>query len=236
MMKDNIDRRLELITTDDGSHSLYVPELNETYHSFHGAVQESKHVFIKMGLDAYVAEFPDCETIRVLEIGLGTGLNVLLTAQWAFENAQKVKVTSLEAYPINPDFVEQLNYSKMLTNQHAETWFKNIHSGPWNKNNKIHEWLELIKIESKLEDYRLQKGEFDVVFYDAFAPNKQAELWEIEVLGKVFKSQSVNGLFVTYCAKGQLKRDLRDLGYEVETLPGPPGKKEMVRGRVAQVK
>lgn len=232
MTKDNIDRTVELITTDDGSHSLYVPELNETYHSFHGAIQESEHVFIKMGLDAHLSDRPDYETIHVLEVGLGTGLNALLTAQWAFEHKKNVQMTSLEAYPINSQLAEQLNYSKMLNNDLADTWFKDIHEGVWNENNKIHEWFDIKKIESKLEDYRLQDGEYNIVFYDAFAPNKQAELWEIDVLRKVFNSQSFKGLFVTYCAKGQLKRDLRDLGYHVETLAGPPGKKEMVRGRV----
>jgi len=231
MVKDKIDRKIELITTEDGSHSLYVPDMNETYHSFHGAVQESRHVFIKMGLDAHLEGNKNNEIIDVLEVGLGTGLNALLCAQWAFENKKKINMVSLEAYPIDMELVKQLNYAKLLNTHQAQQWFQDIHAGEWEESLEIHDKFELKKVEAKVEEYSLPDNNFDVVFYDAFAPNKQAELWEIEVLEKVFKAQSAQSLFVTYCAKGQLKRDLRTLGYDVETLQGPPGKKEMVRGR-----
>ncbi|MEL7004016.1 MAG: tRNA (5-methylaminomethyl-2-thiouridine)(34)-methyltransferase MnmD [Bacteroidota bacterium] len=231
MTKDKTERKIELITTDDGSHSLYVPELNETYHSFHGAVQESDHVFIKMGLDDFLNSHQNIPMINVLEVGLGTGLNALLTAQWAFEKKVKVNMTSIEAFPIDMELVKRLNYAQVLGTPNAEQWFESIHSGVWEEGLKINDWFELSKIEAKVEDYSLLDNHFDVVFFDAFAPNKQAELWEIGILGKVFKSQSPNGIFVTYCAKGQLKRDLKSLSYEVDTLQGPPGKKEMVRGK-----
>lgn len=233
MMKNKkTDEPIKLITTEDGSHSLYVPALNETYHSFHGAVQESEHVFISMGLDAFLKRNAGKKSLRILEIGLGTGLNALLVAKWGSVNNIKVEMTSLEAFPVDINLARQLNYADFLDHQDAATWFDKIHTNQWNESNAVNQWCDLHKVESKLELYLLPAGYFDVVFFDAFAPNKQSELWEIGILEKVFHSQSPEGLFVTYCAKGQLKRDLRDLGYEVETLPGPPGKKEMVRGRV----
>ena len=232
MASKKTERSIELLTTDDGSHSLYVPSLNETYHSFHGAVQESRHVFIKMGLDELITNDPDRKTISVLEVGLGTGLNALLTAQWAFENEVKVNMTSLEAFPIDIELAEQLNYTKIINHDSADEWFKKIHTSSWNEKNSINQWFNLNKVETKLELHALPPQFYDVVYFDAFAPNKQSELWELDVLNKVFKAQSPGGIFVTYCAKGQLKRDLRQLGYEVKTLAGPPGKKEMVRGKV----
>ena len=217
-----------LILTEDGSHSIYVPGLNETYHSFHGAIQESGYVFIKRGLE-YFAGNQNRSLIKVLEVGLGTGLNALLTAQWAEEMQKKVEMTSLEAYPVPKGLVDVLNYPGKISSKHAPGWFRKIHHSLWDEAVEIHDLFVLNKVMAKLETYPLPFQEFDVVFFDAFAPNKQAELWDLSVLDKVYQSQNYPSVFVTYCAKGQLKRDLRSLGYQVETLPGPPGKKEMVR-------
>ena len=217
-----------LIITEDGSHSIYVPALNETYHSFHGAVQESIHVFIEMGLDHF-AKHRNGSAISVLEVGLGTGLNALLAAHWANEMKVMVKMTSLEAFPIPPALASELNYPGKIASEHAMEWFRRIHNSPWQKALAIHDTFVLEKVKTKLETYPLPADEYDVVFFDAFAPNKQAELWELPVLKQVFQSQTTSSVFVTYCAKGQLKRDLKSLGYVVQALPGPPGKKEMIR-------
>lgn len=219
----------KLIITEDGSHSLFVPALKETYHSFHGALQESRHVFIDKGLNDWMAT--NIKTpIRILEVGLGTGLNILLAAEWGNHHNIQVEITSLEAYPINADIVSKLNYPQLLGDKLAAEWFSKIHNTPWNELNEIHSCLKLTKIDKKLEDVVLPNNTFDIIFFDAFAPNKQAELWEAEILEKIYNAQSPKSHFVTYCAKGQLKRDLKSLGYQVETLDGPPGKKEMVRG------
>ncbi|MEP2773196.1 MAG: tRNA (5-methylaminomethyl-2-thiouridine)(34)-methyltransferase MnmD [Fulvivirga sp.] len=222
-----MSRKLELIKTEDGSHSLYVPELKETYHSFHGAVQESRHVFMKQGLDFYYQNNQP-ELINVLEVGLGTGLNALLTAEWSVQNAY-VKMTSLEAYPVESSIASQLNYHTYIEDKQGKEWFDRIHSSEWEKTCAIHDTFDLLKNKLKVEEAELT-SDFNVVFFDAFAPNKQSELWEMQVLEKMYDALTSSGVFVTYCAKGQLKRDLATLGFEVETLAGPPGKKEMVRG------
>lgn len=219
--------KLELIKTEDGSHSLYVPELKETYHSFHGAVQESRHVFIKHGLDFYYQNNKS-KAINTLEVGLGTGLNALLSAEWALQNV-KVNMTSLEAFPVELSLAKQLNYHTYIDVKEGKTWFDRIHACEWEEKCAIHEDFDLLKNKMKVEEAKLM-SDFDVVFFDAFAPNKQSELWEMQVLEKMYDALTSSGVFVTYCAKGQMKRDLAGLGFEVETLAGPPGKKEMVRG------
>ncbi|MTI22896.1 methyltransferase [Fulvivirga sp. RKSG066] len=222
------ERKLHIIKTEDGSNSLYVPELKETYHSFHGAVQESRHVFIEHGLTF----FNSCtrkEPIKILEVGLGTGLNALLVTEWAYKARLNVEMTSLEAYPVAVEMALSLNHADYIKVDSANEWFAQIHKSPWGKLENISDHFKLQKIESKLEEVAL-KNDFDVVFFDAFAPNKQSELWELPILKKTYEALCKSGVFVTYCAKGQLKRDLKSLGFEVETLVGPPGKKEMVRG------
>lgn len=220
-------RKIEIIKTEDGSHSLYVPELKETYHSFHGAVQESRHVFIKHGLD-FLFDRDNAALVNVLEVGLGTGLNALLVAEWAKQHA-KIEMVSLEAFPVELEMAKKLNYSSYIQDSEGTQWFEAIHDSHWEKPIKIHDRLTLTKHQVKAENTKLTPN-FDVIFFDAFAPNKQAELWELHVLEKMYEALVSAGVFVTYCAKGQLKRDLASLGFEVETLAGPPGKKEMVRG------
>ncbi|HEX6892253.1 MAG TPA: tRNA (5-methylaminomethyl-2-thiouridine)(34)-methyltransferase MnmD [Chryseolinea sp.] len=216
---------IKLIVTSDGSHSLLNEKLNETYHSVHGAIQESLHVFIDNGLSYFIEKHSPSE-VSIFEVGFGTGLNALLTVK-AMQNANVVvKYVSIEAFPIGEALYAGLNYTKILGFEDA---FAFLHRSPWQKVNKISDHVELLKLQTTLENVQLTNGSFDVVFFDAFAPNKQPELWTIEMLHKVVSAMKSNGVFVTYCAKGQLKRDLKELGLNVETLPGPPGKKEMVR-------
>lgn len=218
---------LTIITTSDGSHSLLNTVLNETYHSTHGAIQESIHVFIKNGFDFFLQQ-NETDRINILEIGFGTGLNVLLTVQHTAQLNKKINYTSLEAFPIDISIVQQLNYPLALKKANDEE-FVNLHQLPWDETSEVRSNFYLSKLKMKLEEAHLEGNEFDLVYYDAFAPSKQPGMWELPVLRKVTDTMKPQGVFVTYCAKGQLKRDLTTLGLSVETLQGPPGKKEMVR-------
>jgi tRNA U34 5-methylaminomethyl-2-thiouridine-forming methyltransferase MnmC len=216
---------LTIITTSDGSHSLVNTALNETYHSTHGAIQESLHVFIKNGFDFLLQQNTEPE-IHILEMGFGTGLNVLLTLQG--RSHKKVFYTSLEAYPINVSIASQLNYPAALPGDDRNEFIR-LHTLPWDRESEMNSNFYFTKLNTKLEEAHLEQGKYDLVYYDAFAPSKQPAMWELSVLRKVAEAMKPNGVFVTYCAKGQLKRDLKSLGFFVETLSGPPGKKEMVR-------
>jgi tRNA U34 5-methylaminomethyl-2-thiouridine-forming methyltransferase MnmC len=216
---------VEIITTGDGSPSLLNTAINETYHSQHGAIQESKHVFLKHGLEFHMSENPK-QSVSVLEVGFGTGLNVWLTALASLSGKQRIVFTSVEAFPLEKDVWSQLSYTE---DPAEKTLFEQIHSAAWNEEVSIHPHFSLNKIHASLQAYEIPLSTFDVVYFDAFAPSKQPEMWELSLLEKVTASMALNGVFVTYSAKGQLKRDLRSLGLVVDTLPGPPGKKEMVR-------
>lgn len=221
------DDNIKIITTEDGSHSLYNATLNETYHSFHGAIQESRHVFVKNGLDYHKGIK---KNINVFEVGFGTGLNALLTAEWAQLHETYVTYETIEAFPIRMEQVSQLNYTSLVKVDNAQEWFNTLHEAPWNELHKITNFFSFKKIHESLKEHLLPFENYDIIFFDAFAPNKQSEMWEMDILSKIYQSMKPNGAFVTYCAQGQLKRNLKSLGLTVETLPGPPGKKEMVRG------
>lgn len=216
---------IQIITTGDGSHSLLNTALNETYHSVHGARRESLHVFIKNGLE-YFIEKNSHETIQIFEVGFGTGLNALLAASFAESEKQKISYTSIEAFPLTNGIVDQLNYAE---SDREKEVFQKLHSALWEQDVSVNDFFTLKKTKTTLQQIQLREKIFDVIFFDAFAPSKQPELWEIPMLEKVCRALRPDGIFTTYCAKGQLKRDLRSLGLLVETLAGPPGKKEMVR-------
>lgn len=220
--------KLEVIITSDGSHSLINTELNETYHSIHGAIQESIHVFIKNGLD-YFQKGSQLPTIRILEVGFGTGLNALLTLQYSLSQATKILYESLEAFPIEGETIVKLNYPKALDFPDAKNYFSLLHQSPWDQQTEISDVFTLFKRHVRIQDVDFGVEKFDLIFFDAFAPSKQPEMWELSILKRIEQSMKPGGVFVTYCAKGQLKRDLKSLGLMVETLSGPPGKKEMVR-------
>jgi tRNA U34 5-methylaminomethyl-2-thiouridine-forming methyltransferase MnmC len=214
---------LEVIATDDGSHSILNTALQETYHSRHGAVQESTHVFIDHGLR--VAELTRKESLRILEIGFGTGLNAALTLLEAGRRNLGITYESWEKFPLPAHVIDQLNYGAILGDIES---FHALHQAPWNVITTIRPGFELYK---RVRDILAEplEGNFDLIYYDAFAPSKQPEMWTQEILRKVTSALAPGGLLVTYCAKGQVKRDLAALGLTVETLPGPPGKKEMTR-------
>lgn len=213
---------IKIITTEDGSHSLFNEELQETYHSRHGALQESAYVFIAKGLDALERPL----AVSILEVGFGTGLNALLAERWSTNQSIPVTYFTIEKFPVRDSIWSSLNYC--ATQPETET-FERIHRSAWHQWTPISSHFSIFKMNESLQDSDLSALNVDLVFFDAFAPNKQPEMWELPMLTKVTTAMKTGALFVTYCAKGQLKRDLKSLGLQVESLPGPPGKREMVR-------
>jgi len=213
---------IKIITTEDGSHSLLNETLDETYHSRHGAKQESNYVFIDKGLNFFVDQ-NSAKAVSILEIGFGTGLNALLTAKKSSADQITINYTTIETDPLPPEIWKTLNYSL------NDLLFEDIHEANWNEWVSLTPTFKLFKNQISLQQVVFNDEEFDVIYFDAFAPNKQPEMWTYEMLEKVYRALKLNGVFVTYCAKGQLKRDLKTLGMSVESLSGPPGKREMVR-------
>ncbi len=216
---------IKIITTEDGSHSLFDEILNETYHSTRGARGESIHVFIKEGLEYWMNQ-NRAEEIRILEIGLGTGLNAFLTALFAQENQQKISFTSLEPFPVERPIYQKLNYPSTADEEHL---LMKIHDTEWEKKIGVNPFFNLHKTTSKLEDF-ISNHHFHVIYFDAFAPSKQPEVWSLGNLKKCYSLLDEGGVLTTYCAQGQFKRNLSEAGFRVETLQGAMGKKEMVRG------
>jgi tRNA U34 5-methylaminomethyl-2-thiouridine-forming methyltransferase MnmC len=210
----------QIITTADGSSSIYIPEWNEHYHSHHGAVQEAKHVFLKHGL----AVKQTLNEINILEVGFGTGLNAFLSV---LEVKSKIDYTGLEAYPLEREETKELNYAKT---EDEKVLFSTIQSAEWDKKTAVSNSFQLSKLKISLQDYQAKDETFDIIYFDAFGPRVQPEMWTTTLFQKLYNSLKKEGIFVTYCAKGQVKRDLKAVGFEVETLPGPPGKREMTRG------
>jgi tRNA U34 5-methylaminomethyl-2-thiouridine-forming methyltransferase MnmC len=213
----------ELRLTADGSPTLYVPELDETYHSMHGSVQEARHVFIENGLRFVATE---SKQVNILEVGFGTGLNALLTAQYATENAIRVNYVGLEAYPVEEAIWKEINYH---TDAEARSLYTKIMAHPFGETISIELNFSLFKEAKLIQDW-VANGTFDLIYYDAFGPRAQAEMWELPIFEKLYSLLNVGGALVTYCAQGQFKRHLKSLGMRVENIPGPPGKREMTRG------
>jgi len=220
---------IKIIQTEDGSHSLYRPDIMESYHSFHGAMQESVHVYIKSGLDYFASK--NKGAIQVFELGFGTGLNALLAWQWATENKREVIYTTIEPYPLDAVIWSQLNFAESLNSpEESKQVFEQIHLLSWGEFHQITPYFKFQKIASTLQDFEIPASQFHVIFYDAFAPKKQSELWEEAALKKVFESLKPSGVLTTYCAQGQFQRTLASAGFQVERIAGPRGKKHMVRG------
>jgi tRNA U34 5-methylaminomethyl-2-thiouridine-forming methyltransferase MnmC len=215
---------IKIILSKDGSHSLYNPQLNETYHSTHGALKESRYVYLEKGL----SEFSSQNSIHVLEIGFGTGLNALLTLLWAKEHQRKIYYSTLEPNPLSLEIIQQLNYAELLNTDKVD--FLNLHQVSWGITHDINEYFSFVKMQQKVEDSIFDNGIFDLCYFDAFAPNKQQEIWEVKNFEKIYAALRPMGKLVTYCAQGAFKRTLKEAGFKVEALPGPPYKKEMTRG------
>lgn len=219
----------ELIITKDGSSSVSIPQMQVTYHSLHGAIQESRHVFIRSGLlDSCL---PDYTGMRhVLEIGLGTGLNVLLTLLEADRAANRIYYTAIEADPLEEAFIKELNYCSLLGKPDYQARFEKIHTAGWEEMVEISMYMQLTKHRCRFHDYETTET-FNLVYYDPFAPAAQPELWTEPVFKKLFDLLLPGGILVTYCSKGEVRRAMASAGFSVEKIPGPPGKREMVRAR-----
>ena len=216
-----MDRKI--VKTSDGSHSLRIEEWDEQYHSKHGAVAESSHVFIKQGL-ARSAKSP----VSILEMGFGTGLNALLTILYAIENGIKVQYTAIEAYPLKKEEWQLLNYSEHLNAPHAQAHFEKMHEADWGKPISISDSFTLYKLQEDMTNFTAD-SKFDLIYYDAFGYRVQPELWSEQIFKNMFRALKEGGILVTYAAKGLIRRTLQSVGFEVERLPGPPGKREMIR-------
>lgn len=216
--------RREIIETEDGSKTIHLPELNESYHSIHGAVQEAKHVFLKSGWDQLaISEY------KILEIGFGTGLNAILTLIKGMKEDKKVHYTGLEAFPITPEEVKALNYAILPVIQSVKSEYEQLHESQWGKEININSEFILLKKEQKIEEFFPKENSYNLIYFDAFAPRVQPEMWTSEVFQKMYAALSKNGILVTYCAKGEVRRNMKHTGFEVERIPGPPGKREMLR-------
>jgi tRNA U34 5-methylaminomethyl-2-thiouridine-forming methyltransferase MnmC len=213
----------ELVVTADGSSSIYIPELNEHYHSVHGAIQEAKHVFIEAGLKFIQSSF---KKVRLLEIGFGTGLNCFLTFLESINLNTQINYTAIEPFPLTKDFISKLNYVEQLNTSQFVSVYNAIH-GSGDAVNLSEQFL-LKKIYKKIHEVELAE-KYNLVYFDAFGPRVQPEMWTAEVFEKIYNAMDENGALVTYCAKGEVKRTLKSIGFTVETLKGPPGKREMVR-------
>ena len=213
--------------TEDGSHSIAIPEMNVTYHSIHGAIQESKHVFIEAGLK-YFLDRDVPERIDILEVGFGTGLNALLTANELERTGASVYYVALDAFPISVEEAQSLNYCEQLDRKDLQEDFIRMHECGWNKSIAVTENVLMHKSNSTLQKFE-SETKFDLIYYDAFAPAAQPELWTEEIFQKLFLLLNQNGVLVTYCSKGDVRRAMAAAGFTVKKLPGPPGKREMLR-------
>lgn len=224
-----MQQNLSVITTADGSHSIFNSLLKEHYHSVHGAINESQHVFIEAGLKKILEQKTK---INLLEVGLGTGLNVLLTAICLEENNidKQIYYTAIEPYPLSKEIISQLNYKELFKSATTKKNSDTIHESEFGETHMLASNLSFIKTHNTLQQTTFNTT-FDLVYFDAFAPSKQPELWSIAIFEKLFNCMNTDSILVTYCAKGEVKRNLKAAGFIVETLPGPPGKREMTRAK-----
>ena len=212
---------VEIIQTKDGSHTLYSPQFDEIYHSRNGALAESQHIFMENGLDA-------CQNkeINVFELGFGTGLNALLT--WIYAESKNIKIHyhTLELYPVSLDLIEQINYPDLIGSKDK---FQKLHQTEWENTVKLSPHFSLHKINASIIDIQLPLSGINIIFFDAFSPEKQPELWTTEVFTKMYEILAPAGILVTYCSKSYVRNNMQQAGFEVSKLPGPHGKRDMVR-------
>ena len=219
----------EILQTLDGSTTIHLPVWNESYHSKHGAIQEAYHVFIQNGLNTFSGQ-----PISILEIGFGTGLNAFITFLESKKSNQKIDYHGVEAYPISIEEISQMNYVSELNAFSDTTIFDHIHQCEWQTKIEISSLFKLTKRKQFFEQIE-DEDKFDLIYFDAFGYRVQPELWSTEIFRKMYKALKSNGTLVTYAARGVVKRSLIEVGFRVEKLPGPPGKREMFRATKFEV-
>lgn len=218
--------KIDIVETLDGSHSLYVKSIDEHYHSTFGAIQESRHVFIQSGYNQFASK-----EIKILEIGFGTGLNCYLTLLNCLKSERAVHYYGIEKFPIAGEIWSKLNYPTHFPGSNPGL-FSMIHEAEWNRETEIYPQFFLRKIETSVMDRDcFELPLVDLVYFDAFSPEKQPELWERSVFESLYSAMNLGGILVTYCAKGYVRRTLVDVGFQVERIPGPPGKREILRAK-----
>jgi len=223
----------EIIRTEDGSSTIYIPEWNESYHSKHGAIQEAYHVFIQNGLDF----FSNKNEISILEIGFGTGLNALITRCETFHSTQIINYSGIEKFPVLTNEFSVLNYAKSLvefnpklniSEDEVSQFYDEIMQAHWNEFTSLSSQFNIQKIEADFLRYDYPTEQFDLIYFDAFGARVQPELWTEKLFSKLFKATKIGGVLTTYSAKGSVRRALISVGFQVEKRPGPPGKREML--------
>ena len=214
----------KIIQTADGSKTIELPEWNESYHSRHGAWQESQHVFIQMGLK-HLAK----DKLVVLEMGFGTGLNAIQSLEYAEKKGTSIEYHSLEAFPLNESEWKAMEYDTLLSEPEHKAYYHQMHAADWEQMSSIGPHFQLVKYHKDIRTF-LPPIQADLVFYDAFGPRVQPELWTEDIFKRLYELLAGGGVLTTYCAKGEVRRHLQKVGFEVERLPGPPGKREMLRG------
>ncbi|EAR14884.1 MULTISPECIES: tRNA (5-methylaminomethyl-2-thiouridine)(34)-methyltransferase MnmD [Robiginitalea] len=216
-----MERRI--IRTSDGSRTIQIPGWQEQYHSLHGALQESLHVFIANGLARYASR-----PLRILEMGFGTGLNALLSLLEAPRRGLQLEYTALEAYPVTRQEWQELDYGSLFDDPEAGNLFKSLHEAPWEAPTPVTPSFTIQKLQANLLEFSACDA-FDLVYFDAFGARVQPELWTEKVFQSMYEALSEGGCLVTYAAKGSVRRAMLASGFRVERLPGPPGKREMLR-------
>lgn len=219
--------RREPVITNDGSHTIREIESGNTFHSHHGAVQESMHVFIEAGL-RYWQQLHPGQSLHILEMGMGTGLNLLLTIREAALLKIKIHYTAIEAFPLEPTITNRLNYPEILQDPALTGILSEIHQSPWDTIIALTEWVEFKKLNTTLEDWQ-PAASFDIIYYDAFSPTEQPELWTTGIFEKLFKTLHPGGLLLTYCSKTIVRKAMMAAGFTVIKIQGPWGKRDMVR-------
>ena len=217
----------KIILTEDGSHTVSVPELNVTYHSVHGAIQESAHVFIEAGLK-FLINSSAHQQLNIFEMGFGTGLNVLLTYMAAEKQQMRIYYETIETFPLTIEEVLFLNYCEQLNRSDLRPVFEKFHSCEWEKEIQLSPFFIFKKTDFPLINYSPNLPT-NLIYFDAFDPKVQPELWTKEIFDKMFSILSPNGVLVTYSSKADVRRAMLPAGFSVEKIPGAKGKREMIR-------
>lgn len=220
-----MDTERLVVLTNDGSPTVFVPALNEHYHSVHGAFTEAIHVFQKNGLEL----LDNKSSLRIFEMGFGTGLNALVAFNYANQQGISTYYESIEKYPLSNQLLQEIKYAPFFNkpNQNMDINEALIQNAGWDKETIVNQWFTLKKIKADISNFKTQPNSFNLIFFDAFGPRAQQEMWQLSVLEKMYQALLVNGYLITYCANGQMKRNLKALGFKVNSLKGPPGKREM---------
>jgi len=213
----------EILTTNDGSTTIHLPDWDESYHSKHGAIQEAYHVFIKSGFSLIKGN-----SISILEIGFGTGLNAFITYLEAKKSNQTIDYVGVEAYPVEVAEALQMNYVSELDATNEITIFSKMHESNWEEKQNITDNFSLTKRKQFFQDIS-DENTFDLIYFDAFGFRLQPELWSLEIFQKMYKAIKTDGVLVTYACRGSIKQAMLECGFKVEKLPGAPGKREMIR-------